>query len=71
MKARNIIGKRGSGPIAIVGAHYDTRRQADDDPDPANHTQPVIGANGGASGVAVLWKWRGRSMLIRQAEKSG
>jgi glutaminyl-peptide cyclotransferase len=54
VKARNIIGKRGSGPIAIVGAHYDTRRQADNDPDPANHTQPVIGANDGASGVAVL-----------------
>jgi Zn-dependent M28 family amino/carboxypeptidase len=54
VKARNIIGKRGSGPIAIVGAHYDTRRQADNDPDPANHTQPVMGANDGASGVAVL-----------------
>lgn len=54
VKARNIIGKRGSGPITIVGAHYDTRRQADNDPDPANHTQPVIGANDGASGVAVL-----------------
>jgi glutaminyl-peptide cyclotransferase len=54
VKARNIIGKRGHGPIAIVGAHYDTRRQADNDPDPAKHTQPVIGANDGASGVAVL-----------------
>jgi len=54
VKARNIIGKRGSGPIAMVGAHYDTRRQADNDPDPAKHTQPVIGADDGASGVAVL-----------------
>jgi Zn-dependent M28 family amino/carboxypeptidase len=54
VKARNIVGKRGRGPIAIVGAHYDTRRQADSDPDPAKHTQPVSGANDGASGVAVL-----------------
>jgi hypothetical protein len=52
--ARNIIGKRGAGPITIVGAHYDTRRQADNDPDPAKHNEPVIGANDGASGVAVL-----------------
>jgi hypothetical protein len=51
---RNLIGKRGSGPILIIGAHYDTRRYADSDPDPANHDQPVPGANDGASGVAVL-----------------
>jgi len=37
-----------------MGAHYDTRLYADHDPDPANHTQPVPGANDGASGVAVL-----------------
>ena len=54
VKARNIIGKQGSGPVTIIGAHYDTRRQADNDPDPAKHTQPVMGANDGASGVAVL-----------------
>jgi hypothetical protein len=51
---RNLIGKRGSGPVFIIGAHYDTRRLADEDPDPANHTQPVPGANDGASGIAVL-----------------
>ena len=51
----NIIAKRGSGtPWIILGAHYDTRFFADQDPDPANHTQPVPGANDGASGVAVL-----------------
>jgi glutaminyl-peptide cyclotransferase len=38
----------------ILGAHYDTRRLADSDPDPANRTLPVPGANDGASGVAVL-----------------
>lgn len=52
--ARNIITHRGEGPIALVGAHYDTRRQADHDPDPALQTEPVPGANDGASGVAVL-----------------
>ena len=51
---RNIIGKAGKGPVAIVGAHYDTRRVADNDPDPALRTEPVPGANDGASGVAVL-----------------
>jgi len=57
VKARNIIAKQGSGrgkPIVIVSAHYDTRLRADQDPDPKNRTQPVPGANDGASGVAVL-----------------
>lgn len=54
VSVRNIIAKRGSGPVLILGAHYDTRKYADNDPDPANHTQPVPGANDGASGVAVL-----------------
>ncbi len=49
---RNVIGKKGRGPLTILGAHYDTRALADRDPvDPA---QPVPGANDGASGVAVL-----------------
>jgi glutaminyl-peptide cyclotransferase len=52
---RNVIGKRGSGSQWIVlGAHYDSRFWADEDPDPANHFEPVPGANDGASGVAVL-----------------
>jgi hypothetical protein len=51
---RNLIGKRGSGPLLIIGAHYDSRRRADHDPDPAKRTQPVPAANDGASGVAVL-----------------
>ncbi len=51
---RNLLGKRGSGPVLIIGAHYDTRRRADSDPDPANHSLPVPGANDGASGIAVL-----------------
>ncbi len=42
---------RGSHPI-ILGAHYDTRRYADNDP--VDSQAPVPGANDGASGVAVL-----------------
>jgi Zn-dependent M28 family amino/carboxypeptidase len=51
---RNIIGKAalGQGPVIIVGAHYDTRRNADQDL--AAPLAPVPGANDGASGVAVL-----------------
>lgn len=49
---RNIVGRKGSGPILILGAHYDTRRRADQDKIRPN--DPVPGANDGASGVAVL-----------------
>lgn len=52
---QNIVAKRGdASPQIILGAHYDSRMYADNDPDPANHTQPVPAANDGASGVAVL-----------------
>ncbi|MGD1991965.1 MAG: M28 family peptidase [Anaerolineae bacterium] len=47
---RNIVGRAGEGPVLILGAHYDTRRSADEE-DPS---VPVMGANDGASGVAVL-----------------
>jgi len=51
----NIIAKLNDDePQIILGAHYDTRLLADNDPDLANRTQPVPGANDGASGVAVL-----------------
>ena len=50
---RNLIGVKGEGEnIVILGAHYDTRRRADQDP--THPDQPVPGANDGASGVAVL-----------------
>ena len=52
---QNIVAKRGdASPQIILGAHYDSRMYADNDPDPVNHTQPVPAANDGASGVAVL-----------------
>lgn len=38
----------------LLGAHWDTRPVADQDPDPDKRDQPVLGANDGASGVAVL-----------------
>jgi Zn-dependent M28 family amino/carboxypeptidase len=52
---RNVVARRGDTPPQIIlGAHYDTRMYADNDPDPANHRKPVPGGNDGASGVAVL-----------------
>jgi Zn-dependent M28 family amino/carboxypeptidase len=52
---RNVAARRGSGHLwVLLGAHYDSRFLADHDPDPLKQTQPVPGANDGASGVAVL-----------------
>ena len=52
---KNIVAKRSDElPQIIIGAHYDTRMFADQDPDPAQRTNFVPGANDGASGVAVL-----------------
>lgn len=51
----NLIARRDDRPPEILlGAHYDTRIFADRDPDPSLQSQPVPGANDGASGVAVL-----------------
>lgn len=54
IQCRNLIGKRGTGPILIIGAHYDSRKRADQDPDPYKRTLPVPAANDGASGIAIL-----------------
>jgi glutaminyl-peptide cyclotransferase len=53
VKGRNIIGKRGTGPVAMLGAHYDTRPYADHNPE-SERDQWILGANDGGSGVAVL-----------------
>jgi glutaminyl-peptide cyclotransferase len=54
-KIRNVAGKRGQGkPWIILGAHFDCRLWADQDPDRSKHKDPVAGANDAASGVAVL-----------------
>lgn len=56
VQVNNIIGRfNTSAPQRVLLlAHYDTRPWADADPNPANHTRPIDGANDGASGVAVL-----------------
>ncbi len=47
---RNILAWKGEGAAVLLGAHYDTRPSADEE----NPAMPVMGANDGASGVAVL-----------------
>lgn len=54
VRGRNVVGRAGQGPVVIIGAHYDTRPVADRDPNPENRDQPILGANDGGSGVAVL-----------------
>jgi peptidase M28-like protein len=53
---RNIIGR--IRPLesrrVMVGTHYDTRSWADRDPRKELRSTPIIGANDGASGVAVM-----------------
>ena len=51
---QNILATRGAEAAQILlGAHYDSRSQADQDTGPGRNA-PVPGANDGASGVAVL-----------------
>jgi len=56
LKATNIIASY--NPQAekrmILCAHWDSRPWADNDPDEANQHKPVMAANDGASGVAVM-----------------
>ncbi len=46
----------GEGPALWLGAHFDTRPVCDQDPVLELRSQPLPGANDGASGVAVLWQ---------------
>ncbi len=46
-------GTRGGAPI-LIGSHFDTRPFADRDPDPANKSKPILGANDGGSSTAIL-----------------
>ncbi|MCF7804121.1 MAG: M28 family peptidase [Candidatus Marinimicrobia bacterium] len=52
----NIIAEFGpaSGKRILLGAHWDTRPWADMERDPSKRNQAILGANDGASGVAVL-----------------
>jgi len=55
LKSTNIIATASEGsPRLLVCAHWDSRPWADNDPDEANWHQPVMAANDGASGVAVM-----------------
>lgn len=52
---RNVIARRSDIPPQIIlGAHYDSRLFSEHDPDILKQSEPVPGANDGASGVAVL-----------------
>lgn len=64
---KNIIGifNPDASQRLLLLAHWDTRPWADNDPDPANHNKPVMGANDGSSGVGVLLQ------LARQLKASG
>ena len=56
LNCRNIIAsfRPGSKERILLCAHWDSRPWADNDPDSANWRKPVMGANDGASGVAVM-----------------
>lgn len=56
LQARNIIAswKTETPNRIMLCAHWDSRHICDEDPTPAYRNQPVMGANDGASGVAVL-----------------
>ncbi len=77
---RNIMAGAIAAPQYVLLAHYDTRPIADSDPDPLNHSQPILGANDGASGVATLMELAGvlpeeakavTMLLFVDAEDSG
>ena len=55
-KLSNIIAQFGrtSEPSILLCAHWDTRPTADQELDPTMRLKPIMGANDGASGVAVL-----------------
>ncbi|HYE14687.1 MAG TPA: M28 family peptidase [Pyrinomonadaceae bacterium] len=53
---RNIVGRirPEESRRVMFATHYDTRSWADRDPRPERRGEPIVGANDGASGVAVL-----------------
>lgn len=55
-QAFNIIGSYNPSASRrlLLAAHWDTRHQADHDPDPGQRSSAIAGADDGASGVAVL-----------------
>ena len=51
---RNATLSKREQPRILICAHWDSRPWADNDPDSANWRKPVMAANDGASGVAVM-----------------
>lgn len=51
---RDAPGNALVAPVIVVSAHWDTRPVADNDPAGTPRTVPFLGANDGASGVAVV-----------------
>ena len=49
-----VFAAEAPGTITMIGAHWDTRPVADQDPNPDLRDEPVPGANDGGSGVAIL-----------------
>jgi len=71
LRLHNLIarfGPTGGRRIALC-AHWDTRPRSDQDPDPARRSDPVPGANDGASGVAVLLEVA--ELMSRRAPRIG
>lgn len=56
LKATNIMASHNpeASTRILLCAHWDSRPWADNDPDTANHKKPVMAANDGASGIAVM-----------------
>lgn len=56
LEFHNIVADRplDEAPTWLLGAHWDAKEEANHDPDPDRRTDPVPGANDGASGVGVL-----------------
>ena len=56
LPCRNIVASLNPDATdrVVISAHWDSRAWADNDPDKAHHHTPVMAANDGASGVAVM-----------------
>ena len=70
LKSTNIIAKAPTEKAEriLICAHWDSRPWADNDPDPANWRTPVMAANDGARGVAVMLEL---ARLIQQNDSLG
>lgn len=70
LKSTNIIAKSPTEKAerVLICAHWDSRPWADNDPNPDNWHTPVMAANDGASGVAVMLEL---ARLIQQNDSLG